>query len=35
VFEGSIMPVSSSGSTVWYLEDAVIGAPAYPVPHRV
>ena len=34
VFEGSIMPVSSSGSTVWYLEDAVFGAPAYLVPHR-
>ena len=34
VFEGSIMPVSSSGSTVWFLEDAVVGAPAYLVPHR-
>ncbi|CAH0284681.1 hypothetical protein SRABI83_04028 [Arthrobacter sp. Bi83] len=33
VFEGSIMPVSGGGSTVWYLDDAVFGAPAYSVPH--
>lgn len=28
VFEGSIMPASGGGSTVWYLENAVPGRPA-------
>lgn len=32
VFEGSIMPASTGGSTVWYLEDAVFGPPEYPLP---
>lgn len=34
VFEGSIMPAGSAGSTVWYLEDAAFGPPEYPLPAR-
>jgi hypothetical protein len=34
VFEGSIMPASRGGSTVWYLEDAAFGPPEYPLPAR-
>ncbi|MBP1232952.1 hypothetical protein JOE40_002596 [Arthrobacter sp. PvP102] len=34
VFEGSIMPASSGGSTVWYLEDAVFGPPTHYLPAR-
>lgn len=32
VFEGSIMPATGGGSTVWYLEDAVAGPPTHPLP---
>ncbi len=34
VFEGSIMPAAGGGSTVWYLEDAVVGPPTHPLPAR-
>ena len=34
VFEGSIMPVGGGGSTVWYLEESVVGPLTYPVPDR-
>lgn len=34
VFEGSIMPATGGGSTVWYLEDAIVGPPAYLHPRQ-
>ena len=34
VFEGSIMPATGRGSTVWYLEDAVVGPPTHALPVR-
>lgn len=32
VFEGSMMPPGKRGSTMWYLEDAQVGPPAYLLP---
>ena len=32
VFEGSIMPVSPTGATLWLLDEAITGRPAYPLP---
>ena len=32
VFEGSIMPTSSSGATIWLLDETISGPPAYPLP---
>jgi hypothetical protein len=32
VFEGSIMPAGRAGAIAWYLDDAVFGPPAYPLP---
>ncbi|HEY8700032.1 MAG TPA: hypothetical protein VIM08_03545 [Arthrobacter sp.] len=32
VFEGSIMPASASGATIWLLDETVSGEPAYPLP---
>ena len=34
VFEGSIMPTTGGGSTVWYLENAIVGPPTHPLPAR-
>jgi hypothetical protein len=34
VFEGSIMPAGKGGSTVWLLEDAVVGPPTHMLPSR-
>lgn len=34
VFEGSIMPAGKGGSTVWLLEDAVVGPPTHLLPAR-
>jgi hypothetical protein len=32
VFEGSIMPMSGSGATLWLLDETISGRPAYPLP---
>lgn len=32
VFEGSMMPPGRRGSTMWYLDDAQVGPPAYLLP---
>ncbi|MEE9095205.1 hypothetical protein [Pseudarthrobacter phenanthrenivorans] len=32
VFEGSMMPPGKRGSTMWYLDDAQVGPPAYLLP---
>jgi hypothetical protein len=32
VFEGSIMPMSSTGATLWLLDETITGRPAYPLP---
>lgn len=32
VFEGSLMPVSVSGASLWLLDETVSGRPAYPLP---
>jgi len=32
VFEGSMMPPGRCGTTMWYLEDAQVGPPAYLLP---
>lgn len=32
VFEGSMMPPGKRGSTMWYLDDAQSGPPAYVLP---
>ena len=32
VFEGSIMPMSGLGATLWLLDETVSGPPAYPLP---
>jgi hypothetical protein len=34
VFEGSMMPPGRRGSTMWYLDDAPVGPPAYLLPGR-
>lgn len=32
VFEGSIMPMSAAGATLWLLDETISGRPAYPLP---
>ncbi|MCU1518408.1 MAG: hypothetical protein JWQ75_3129 [Pseudarthrobacter sp.] len=32
VFEGSIMPMSGSGATLWLLDESITGPAAYPLP---
>ncbi|MEW9871813.1 hypothetical protein [Arthrobacter sp. HS15c] len=32
VFEGSIMPMSGLGATLWLLDETISGPPAYPLP---
>ena len=34
VFEGSMMPPGKGGSTMWFLDEAHEGPPAYPLPGR-